>query len=126
MDLAAVRDRCLGYPEVTEGFPFGPDPLVFKVGGKMFALLALDEIPSRVVLKCDPERSLELRDRYAAVSTGPYFRNQHWNYVTLDGSVPSKLVRELIDTSYRLVVAGLKKADRERVLAALGERTGEG
>ena len=121
MDLAAVRDLCLTFPETTESFPFGPDPLVFKVGGKMFALLSLDEVPSRVVLKCDPERSVELREHHDAISTGPYFRNLHWNYVTLDRSVPSALVREMIEDSWRLVVAGLKKADRERLLVAWSE-----
>lgn len=119
MHLDEIRARCLAFPEVTEGFPFGPDPLVFKVGGKMFALLGIDDIPPRVVLKCDPERTVELRERYAGISTGPYFRNLHWNYVTLDGSVPGDLVCSMVDDSYRLVVAGLKKADRERLLAAL-------
>jgi predicted DNA-binding protein (MmcQ/YjbR family) len=120
MHLDEIRARCLAFPEVTEDFPFGPDPLVFKVGGKMFALLGIDDIPPRVVLKCDPERTVELRERYAGISTGPYFRNLHWNYVTLDGSVPGDLVRGMIDDSYRLVVARLKKADRERLLAAIG------
>ena len=122
MDLAAVRDRCLALPETTESFPFGEQTLVFKVGGKMFALLSLDELPSRVVLKCDPERTVELRDRYATISTGPYFRNLHWNYVTLDGSVPSALVREMIEDSWRLVVGGLRKAERERLLAVFEAR----
>lgn len=121
MHLDAVRTHCLALPEATEDLPFGPDPLVFKVGGKMFALLGLDEIPSRVVLKCEPERTVELRERYAGISEGPYFRNRHWNYVTLDGSIPGDLVRTMIDDSYRLVVAGLRKADRERLRAALGE-----
>jgi predicted DNA-binding protein (MmcQ/YjbR family) len=120
MHLDEIHARCLAFPEVTEDFPFGPDPLVFKVGGKMFALLGIDDIPPRVVLKCDPERTVELRERYAGISTGPYFRNLHWNYVTLDGSVPGDLVRGMIDDSYRLVVARLKKADRERLLAAIG------
>lgn len=119
MDLAAVREQCLALPETDESFPFGEQTLVFKVVGKMFALLSLEDIPSRVVLKCDPERTVELRERYATISTGPYFRNLHWNYVTLDRSVPSTLVREMIHDSYRLVVAGLKKADRERVRAQL-------
>ena len=119
MHLDAVRTYCLSFPEATEDLPFGPDPLVFKVGGKMFALLGLDDIPSRVVLKCNPERTVELRARHAGISTGPYFRNLHWNYVALDGSVPSDLIRSLIDDSYRLVVVKLKKADRERLLAAL-------
>jgi len=122
MHLDEIRAYCLALPETTEGFPFGPDPLVFKVGGKMFALMGIDDIPPRVVLKCDPERTVELRERHAAISEGPYFRNLHWNYVMLDGSVPRDLVRSMIDDSYRLVVAKLKKADRERILAALQAR----
>ena len=120
MHLDELRTFCLAFPEATEGFPFGPDPLVFKVGGKMFALLGLDDLPPRVVLKCDPERSAELRERYDAISDGPHFRNLHWNYVRLDGSVPGDLVRDLVEHSYRLVVAKLKKADRTRIEAAEG------
>lgn len=119
MHLDEIRTRCLAFPEATEDLPFGPDPLVFKVGGKMFALLGIEDIPPRVVLKCDPERTVDLRERYAGISTGPYFRNLHWNYVALDGSVPGDLVRSMVDDSYRLVVAKLKKADRERLLAAI-------
>ena len=63
MDLAKFREYCLGKPHATEGTPFGPDVLVFKVGGKMFALAALDEVPTRANLKCEPDLALELRER---------------------------------------------------------------
>ena len=118
MDLAAVRDLCLALPEAAESFPFGEGALVFKVAGKMFALLALDAIPARVNLKCDPERAVELREAYPAVAPGYHMNKRHWNTVVLDRSVPSPRVREMVTDSYRLVVVGLKKADRERVLAA--------
>ena len=120
MRLDHLRDRCLALPETTEGLPFGPDPLVFKVAGKMFALLSLDVIPSRVGLKCDPEWALTLREEYEAIGTSPYLHKRLWNSVTLDGSVPSSLVREMVEHSYRLVVAKLKKADRLRIEAAEG------
>ncbi len=117
MDLAAVRDHCLTLPETGESFPFDEHTLVFKVGGKMFALLSLDEIPSRVALKCDPERALDLREEFEAIGTGPYLNTKHWNSVALDGSVPSALVCEMIEDSWRLVVGGLRKAERERLRA---------
>lgn len=112
MHLDALRDRCLSKPGATEGFPFGPDTLVFKVAGKMFAVVGLERLPPAVVVKCEPERSVELRERYDGVSDGPYFRTIHWNYVELRGDVPSALVAELVDGSYDLVVAGLTKRAR--------------
>ena len=92
--------------------PFGPDTLVYKVGGKMFALTSPDDFPSAVSLKCDPERALELRDTYRAITPGYHLNKRHWNTLILDDSVPAKLVRELVDHSYHLVVAGLPKGKR--------------
>ena len=115
MHLDALRAHCLARPAATEDLPFGPDTLVFKVGGKMFALLALDELPPRVALKCDPERALELRERYAAVSTGPYMDKRHWNSVTLDGEVPDDELRAMVDHSHALVVAKLTRRVREEI-----------
>jgi predicted DNA-binding protein (MmcQ/YjbR family) len=68
MDLAKFRDYCLSKPHATEGTPFGPDTLVFKVSGKIFALASLDDVPARVNLKCDPDLALDLRDRYEQVT----------------------------------------------------------
>jgi predicted DNA-binding protein (MmcQ/YjbR family) len=112
-----LRHYCLARPHAAEDQPFGPGSLVFKVAGKMFALLAIDETPARVALKCDPERAVELRERYAGVTTAPYMSKVHWNAVTLDGEVPAAEVREMVDESYRLVVAGLPKAVRSRVMS---------
>ena len=72
-----------------------------------------DDVPSRVNLKCDPDRALELRDEYDAIIPGYHMNKRHWNTVYLDETLPPELVRDLIDHSYDLVVEGLKKADRE-------------
>lgn len=93
--------------------PFGPDVLVYKVGGKAFALTVPDQFPSRMNLKCDPERAIALREEYEAIVPGYHMNKRHWNTLMLDGSLPSKLVRELIDHSYDLVVAGLPRAARD-------------
>jgi predicted DNA-binding protein (MmcQ/YjbR family) len=105
----------MSYPEVEETTPFGPDILVYKVCGKMFALTSPDSFPTKVNLKCDPDHALELRDDYDAVKPGYHMNKKHWNTVTLDGSIPSKLISEMVDESLRLVVQSLKKADRERI-----------
>ncbi len=116
MDVEALRDHCLGKREVTEGFPFGEDVLVFKVANKMFALVALDDVPASVNLKCAPERSAELRATYAGITPGYHMDKRHWNTVRLDGSVPSAEVAALVDHSYELVVAGLPRAVRARLV----------
>jgi len=103
MDLPDLIAHCLSKPGAEETTPFGPDTLVYKVGGKIFALTSPDEFPPRVNLKCDPERALELRDRYESILPGYHMNKRHWNTVVLDGSVPSELVRELVDHSYQLV-----------------------
>ena len=113
MNIEEIRDYCLAKPGVTEGFPFGGDTLVFKVMNKMFALTGLEEEPPFVNLKCDPERAVELRDQSEDIQPGFHMHKQQWNSVYFAGSLPVKLVIELIDHSYDLVVSGLKKKDRE-------------
>jgi predicted DNA-binding protein (MmcQ/YjbR family) len=103
MDLPDLIAYCTSKPGAEETTPFGPDHLVYKVNGKMFALTSPDEFPPRVNLKCDPERALELRDRYEAIIPGYHMNKRHWNTLILDGSLPDQLVRELIDHSYQLV-----------------------
>jgi len=112
MNIEAFREYCLGKPAATEGTPFGPDNIVFKVAGKMFALAALDEVPPAVNLKCDPDLALELRDRYEQVRPGYHMNKKHWNTVVLDGVIPSAEIRKMIDHSYDLVVQSLPKAKR--------------
>lgn len=115
MQLDVFRTWCLAKPGALEDQPFGPDVLVFKVMGKMFALVGLDGPPFAAGLKCDPERTLELREAYEGIHPGPYLDKKHWNYVELASDVPGDLIRELVDHSHALVVAGLKKPDRERL-----------
>ena len=112
MDLAEFREYCLTKPNATEGTPFGPDVLVFKVSGKMFALAGLDEVPTTVNLKCDPDLALDLRDRYEQVRPGYHMNKKHWNTVEIDGGVPAVELRRMIDHSYALVVKSLPKAVR--------------
>ncbi len=118
MDLAQFRKYRLSKPRVTEGTPFGPDVLVFKVGGKMFALAALDEMPTTVNLKCDPDWALDLRDRYEQVRPGYHMNKKHWNTVEIEGSVPDTELRKMIDHSYDLVVESLPKS-----MAGVGARS---
>ncbi len=115
MDIEQVIQQCLSYRETVETTPFGPETLVYKVCGKMFAASNPDNFPSRVNLKCDPDLALELRDEFDAVQPGYHMNKKHWNTVTLDGSVPSERIMSMIEDSYRLVVASLKKSDRERI-----------
>jgi predicted DNA-binding protein (MmcQ/YjbR family) len=116
MDLESFRKYCLKKPGATEGTPFGEDVLVFKVGGKMFALAALDEVPARVNLKCDPDLALELRDRYEQVRPGYHMNKKHWNTVEIGSAIPEAELRKMIDHSYELVVQSLPKAQRAKVL----------
>jgi len=115
MDAAAFREYCLRKNSVTEETPFGPDNLVFKVAGKMFALLALDEVPAAANLKCDPDRALELRDRFEGVRPGYHMNKKHWNTVELGTGIPETEVRQMIDHSYELVVRSLPRKTRERL-----------
>ena len=115
MHLEELRDYCMAKPGVTEGFPFGGDVLVFKVMGKMFALVNIETLPTSVNLKCDPERAIELREHYQAVEPGYHMNKQHWNTVALQADLPPGELRALVDHSYALVVQRLKKADRAQI-----------
>lgn len=115
MNIEAFREYCLGKPAATEGMPFGPDNIVFKVADKMFALAALDEVPPAVNLKCDPDLALELRDRYEQVTPGYHMNKKHWNTVVLDGVIPQVEIRKMIDHSYDLVVQSLPKSRRAKL-----------
>ncbi len=112
MDLEELRNYCLVKPGVTASFPFGETTLVFKVLDKVFALVALDDSPLSINLKCDPEVAIELRERYGSVLPGYHMNKKYWNTVLLDGSIRSDLIRKWIDTSYGLVLAGLPKGKR--------------
>ena len=114
MNVEEIRQICIAKKGVTEGFPFDEMTLVLKVGGKMFALLNLDKNPS-VNLKCDPERAIDLRERYDAILPGYHMNKQHWNTVMLDGSVPKNLILEMVNHSYDLVFKSLSRNVRLKV-----------
>ena len=114
MDLAKFREYCLSKPQTTEGTPFGPDVVVFKVGGKMFALASLDQVPATANLKCDPDLALELRDRYEQVRPGYHMNKKHWNTIDIEAGIPDAELRKMIDHSYDLVVKRLPKSKRVR------------
>lgn len=113
--MDSLREYLLSKPGSTEEYPFGPEAMVFKVGGKMFGLLAWEEVPVYVSLKCDPERSQELRERHTGINGAYHMNKMHWHSVALDGSVELDLARDLIDRSYELVVATLPGKVRERL-----------
>jgi predicted DNA-binding protein (MmcQ/YjbR family) len=103
MNLEQFREYCLSKPRVTEETPFGPDTLVLKVGGKIFAIAPLDEVPARANLKCDPDLALDLRDRYEQVRPGYHMNKKHWNTIEIESGLPDGEIRKMIDHSYDLV-----------------------
>ena len=107
MTREEAHAACANQRGAVETYPFGPDTAVYKVGGKMFALLPHSAKPPRVSLKCDPEWSELLRKAYAAVQPGYHLNKKHWNTVLLDGSIPDEELGELIAHSYELVVESL-------------------
>ncbi|WP_081235480.1 MmcQ/YjbR family DNA-binding protein [Streptomyces viridosporus] len=111
-----LRALCLSFDAAAEDFPFDPRTSVFRVGGRLFALTDLDARPLKVNLKCDPEDALRLRaDHPDLIVPGWHMNKRHWNTVTVDGGLPDRLVRELVEDSYDLVVAGLPRAERLRL-----------
>jgi len=111
MDHEAVAACCRSMGAATEGYPFGSGALVFKVGGRIFAILVEDSIS----LKCDPFLAVALREEFSAVTAGYHLNKRHWNTVRLDGSVPEDVLREWIEDSYELALAGLTRAERARL-----------
>jgi predicted DNA-binding protein (MmcQ/YjbR family) len=113
MGPAALRTCCLSFSGSEETFPFGAEVSVFKVGGKMFALSQLAD-PLKVSLKCEPLLAEQLRESHAAIVPGYHLNKRHWNTVTIDGSLPERMIKEMIEDSYDLVVNALPKARRHR------------
>ncbi len=107
MNIEEIRDYCISLKAVTESFPFDETTLVFKVMNKMFCLLSLDKL--QVNLKNSPEKNIELRAHYPAIIPGYHMNKEHWNTVGLDGTVPPKLIDEMIDESYQLIINSLTK-----------------
>ncbi len=103
MTLGDLIDYALTKPETEETLPFGPDVLVLKTNGKSFLLIPLNSDPVQFNAKCDPEKALQLRESYEGILPGYHMNKKHWNTILLNGSVPDKLIRELIDHSYELI-----------------------
>jgi predicted DNA-binding protein (MmcQ/YjbR family) len=109
--MEALIDYCLAKQGATKEYPFGPEPLVAKVGGKMFALVS----GASISLKCDPVIAENLREQYEAVTPGYHLSKKHWNSIHVDGSIPEEELKDMIDHSYGLVLKGLPKAIQNRI-----------
>ena len=121
MRAAQLHDYCLALPGSAETFPFGPETSVFKVAGKIFALSRLAQRPLQVSVKCEPLLAERLRDAHPAVLPGYHLNKRHWNTVTIDGSIPDRMLKDMVEDSYDLVVSGLPRSRRR----ALGWRAGD-
>jgi predicted DNA-binding protein (MmcQ/YjbR family) len=115
MNHEEIREYCLSKPGVTEGFPFNDTALVFKVAGKMFALLDLSAEQRGISVKCNPQLAIELREQHPEVTPAYHFNKQHWNGVNLRGSISEILLKEWIDHSYNIVVDSLPKSKKETI-----------
>lgn len=113
MDIEQLREYCLSKAGTSESLPFDEVTLVFKVMGKIFALIAMDAHPPSINLKCYPDKALELRASYPSILPGYHMNKTHWNTVIADSSISDTLIKELIDHSYYLVAQKLKKADKQ-------------
>jgi predicted DNA-binding protein (MmcQ/YjbR family) len=119
MNLETYYEYCLSKKGVTEHFPFDEDTLVFKVGGKMFALSSLlqwEKGSPSMNLKCDPERAQELRAEYDAIQPGFHMSKVHWNTIAVNSDVSNALLKELIDHSYELVFKSLTKKIQNEII----------
>jgi len=117
LSLPILKAYCLAKPGSSAGYPFGEGALVIKVLDRMFCLISEDETPLRMNLKCDPDDALALRKQYQAILPGYHMNKKHWNTLVLDGSLPEKLVYELIDHSYDLVVKKMSQAQQRKLRA---------
>jgi predicted DNA-binding protein (MmcQ/YjbR family) len=116
-----LRAVCLSFPGSAETFPFGSETSVFKVSGKVFAISRLKENPLSVSVKCEPLLAEQLREAHAAVIFGYHLNKWHWNTVIIDGSLPERMIKDMIEDSYDLIVSKLSKPQRR----ALGWATDE-
>lgn len=112
MNIEEFRSFCLKRKGVTESFPFDDKVLAFKVMGKIFILMNVEEFVSYNA-KCDPEKAVQLREQYSGILPGYHMNKKHWNTIKTDGSVPDQLMKELVDHSYDLVYSSLPKSVRD-------------
>jgi predicted DNA-binding protein (MmcQ/YjbR family) len=121
MDYQKTKSYLLNKPEVREDYPFGPEVLVPKIKGKMFATLSFYNGTAQMNLKCDPDQAQGLRDLFESVKPGYHMNKHHWNTIILDGSIPKGEIERMIDLSYGLVVKKLKKLEREALELSYGK-----
>jgi predicted DNA-binding protein (MmcQ/YjbR family) len=119
LDIEEFREYCLSKVGATESFPFDDKTLVFKVVNKMFALIDFESIDPSANLKCDPERAIQLREKYGDIIPGYHMNKRHWNTVTIGNELDNHMIKSLIDHSYDLVVKSLKKVDKEFLKALI-------
>lgn len=122
-DLEAIHAELEAQPGTTVTTPFGPEALVYKVAGKMFAYLVPEDVPVLLTLKCDPDRALDLRDAYPSIQPGYHMNKNHWISLRLDGSLPDALVLDLVRHAHACVVTRLPRRARERLDTAPTRRT---
>lgn len=123
MDRKALRRLCLRFAGSEETFPFGAETSVFKVGGKIFAISRLGTAPLSVSLKCEPALAEELRAAHPAITPGYHLNKRHWNTVVIDGSLPERMIADMVEDSYDLVVSRLPRT-RRRALGMPDDATG--
>ncbi len=114
MDIESLRDLLLGYEHVTEETPFGPDTLVYKIGGKIFAILPINNESMRFALKNTPEKNIELRAEFEGIQGAFHMNKKHWNMLMFEHGLKMSLVKELISESYLLVYSSLPKKIKEQ------------
>lgn len=123
MDPDALRKICLSFPGAYEDYPFGPETAVFKVraeaggrhGGKVFALSSMNTKDGYVNLKCEPGLAVQLRAAHPEITGAWHMNKAHWNGVKLDGALPEGMIRDMVEDSYDLVVAGLTRKQQEQL-----------
>ena len=118
MNIENIRIYCLSKKGAEEDYPFDEETLVFKVKGKMFALIPLEKMPLQINLKCDPEKAIELREVYEYIQPGWHMSKKHWNTVILEGNIRWNELKKWIDHSYDEVVGGLSKSEKENLKRA--------
>lgn len=116
MNIEEFRDYCLSLPGVTEEFPFDEETLTYKVMGRIFAITNIDNFES-INLKCNPEKAIELRERYPEVIPGFHMNKKHWNTVIVEGNISNSLLISWIKDSYNLVVEKLPKSAKNELKA---------
>lgn len=115
MNVENIQQNCLSFKGVTEDMPFGDTTLVFRVAGKIFALMSLDENECRVNLKCAPDYAIELREKYEDIIPGYHMNKKHWNTVYCERGLDDKLIRQLLQHAHQLVFDGLPKSLKQGI-----------